>query len=220
MFTNRRMIVDQAKLNAAQTTYRDLLQQSGIEAKLISDTISTTFLEGLRQGNSLLETTKNIFKNILNTIAETIIQKTIEAGIEKLFESFGTKKLLIEKQITSENAQQLALKTAAAAVGGGGSFFSAFSGAFGMNKGGVVPGGAPYTDRIPALLTPGEVVIPRNQAQGNMGSVVNNTFNISGNVDQRAIDQIKSVITSSPAEVGGANRNFTRNTAGLRNRRR
>lgn len=220
MFTNRRMIVDQAKLNAAQTTYRDLLQQSGIEAKLISDTISTTFLEGLRQGNSLLETTKNIFKNILNTIAETIIQKTIEAGIEKLFESFGTKKLLIEKQITAENAQQLALKTAAAAVGGGGSFFSAFSGAFGMNKGGVVPGGAPYTDRIPALLTPGEVVIPRNQAQGNMGSVVNNTINISGNVDQRSIDQIKSVITSSPAEVGGANRNFTRNTAGLRNRRR
>jgi hypothetical protein len=218
MFTNRRMIVDQAKLNAAQTTYRDLLEESGIEAKLISDTISTTFLEGLRQGNSLLETTKNIFKNILNTIAETIIKKTIEAGIERLFESFGTKKLLIEKQITAENAQQLALKTAAAAVSGGsgGSFFSFL----GFNKGGVVPGGAPYTDRIPALLTPGEVVIPRNQAQGNMGSVVNNTFNISGNVDQRAIDQIKSVITSSPAEVGGANRNFTRNTAGLRNRRR
>ena len=220
MFTNKRMIIDQAKLNAAQTTYKDLLQQSGIEAKLISNTISTTFLDGLRQGNSLLQITKNIFKNILNTITETIIKKTIETGIEKLFESFGNKKLLIEKQITAENAQQLALKTAAAAVGGGGSFFSAFSGAFGMNKGGVVPGGAPYTDRIPALLTPGEVVIPRNQAQGNMGSVVNNTFNISGNVDQRAIDQIKSVITSSPAEVGGANRNFTRNTAGLRNRRR
>jgi|13_taG_2_1085334.scaffolds.fasta_scaffold01320_13 hypothetical protein len=218
MFTNRRMIIDQAKLNAAQTTYKDLLQQSGIEAQLISDTISTTFLEGLRQGNSLLETTKNIFKNILNTIAETIIKKTIEAGIERLFESFGNKKLIIEKQITSEKAQQLALATATAAVGGssGGSFFSFL----GFNKGGVVPGGAPYTDRIPALLTPGEVVIPRNQAQGNMGSVVNNTFNISGNVDQRAIDQIKSVITSSPAEVGGANRNFTRNTAGLRNRRR
>jgi len=218
MFTNRRMIIDQAKLNAAQTTYRDLLEESGIEAKLISDTISTTFLEGLRQGNSLLETTKNIFKNILNTIAETIIKKTIEAGIERLFESFGTKKLIIEKQITSEKAQQLALATATAAVSGGsgGSFFSFL----GFNKGGVVPGGAPYTDRIPALLTPGEVVIPRNQAQGNMGSVVNNTFNISGNVDQRAIDQIRSVITSSPAEVGGANKSFTRNTAGLRNRRR
>ena len=53
-----------------------------------------------------------------------------------------------------------------------------------------------------------------------MGNVINNTFNISGNVDQRAIDQIKAVITSSPAEVGGANRNFTRNTAGLRNRRK
>ena len=217
---NRSYIRDQAIVNANARTYRDLLEESGIEAKLISDTISTTFLEGLRQGNSLLETTKNIFKNILNTIAETIIKKTIEAGIERLFESFGNKKLIIEKQITSEKAQQLALATATAAVGGGGSFFSAFSGAFGMNKGGVVPGGAPYTDRIPALLTPGEVVIPRNQAQGNIGNVTNNTFNISGNVDQRAIDQIKAVITSSPAEVGGANRNFTRNTAGLRNRKR
>jgi len=31
---------------------------------------------------------------------------------------------------------------------------------------------------------------------------------------------MKACITSSPAEVGGANRNFTRNTAGLRNRKR
>ena len=218
MFTNRRMIIDQAKANAAQRTYRDLLQDSGIEAKLISDTISTTFLEGLRQGNSLLETTKNLFKNVLQTIAETIIKKTIEVGIEKLFENLGTKKLIVEKQITSEKAQQLALATATAAVSGGsgGSLFSFL----GFNKGGVVPGGAPYTDRVPALLTPGEVVIPRDKVQGSMGSVVNNTFNISGNVDQRAIDQIKAVITSSPAEVGGANRNFTRNTAGLRNRRK
>src|SRR6056300_2052851 len=219
MFTNRRMIIDQAKANAAQTTYRDLLEESGIEAKLIYDTISTTFLEGLRQGNSLLETTKNIFKNILNTIAETIIKKTIEAGIERLFESFGNKKLIIEKQITSEKAQQLALATATAAVGGssGGSLFSFL----GFNKGGVVPGGAPYTDRIPALLTPGEVVIPRNKVNNNsMGSTNITNINISGNVDQRSIDQIKAVIAQSSAEVGGANKTFQRNTQGIRGRNR
>ena len=155
-----------------------------------------------------------------NTIAETIIKKGIELQIEKLFEFLGTKKLVVEKQITAEKAQQLALATATAAVSGsGGSFFSAFSGAFGMNEGGVVPGGAPYTDRVPAMLTPGEVVIPRGQV-GQQGSVTNNTINISGNVDQRAIDQIRAVISSSPSHVGGANKTFSRNTSGLSMRRK
>ena len=217
---NRDYARDQGALNAAQTTYGSLLKSAGIEASSIANTISTTWIDGLRQGNSLLQNVKNTFKNVLNTIAETIIKKGIELQIEKLFEFLGTKKLVVEKQITAEKAQQLALATATAAVSGsGGSFFSAFSGAFGMNKGGMVPGGAPYTDRVPAMLTPGEVVIPRGQV-GQQGSVTNNTINISGNVDQRAIDQIRSVISSSPSHVGGANKTFSRNTSGLSMRRK
>ncbi len=216
---NRAMIRDQAKLNAAQATYGSLLKDAGIEAKDISNTISTTWIDGIRQGNSLLENVKNTFKNILQTIAETVIKKGIELQIEKLFEFLGTKKLVIEKQITAEKAQQLALATATAAVGGsGGSFFSAFSGAFGMANGGIVPGGAPYTDRVPTMLTPGELVIPRNKV-GQQGSVINNTINISGNVDQRAIDQIRSVISSSPGQVGNASTTYKRNTSGLRLRK-
>ena len=70
------------------------------------------------------------------------------------------------------------------------------------------------------MLTPGEVVIPRDKV-GSQGSSVNNTtINISGNVDQRAIDQIRTVISSSPSHVGGANKNYSRNTSGLRNRGR
>ena len=216
MNMNRDMIRDQAKANAAQTTYRDLLHASGIEAKLISDTISTGLLDGLRQGNSLLQITKNLFRSVLNTIAETIIKKMIEIQIEKLFEFLGNKKLNIERQITAEKAQQLALAVATAAVGGGGG-----GGPFaflGFNKGGIVPGGAPYNDRVPALLTPGETVIPRGQSGGSI--INNNTINVSGNVDQRAIDQIRAVITSSPSHVGGANKTYTRNTAGLSMRRR
>ncbi len=217
MNMNRDMIRDQAKANAAQTTYRDLLHASGIEAKLISDTISTGLLDGLRQGNSLLEITKNLFRSVLNTIAETIIKKIIEIQIEKLFEFLGNKKLNIERQITAEKAQQLALAVATAAVGGGGGGSGPFA-FLGFNKGGVVPGGAPYNDRIPALLTPGETVIPRGQSGGSI--INNNTINVSGNVDQRAIDQIRAVITSSPSHVGGANKTYTRNTAGLSMRRR
>ena len=216
MFTNRRMIIDQAKLNAAQTTYRDLLEDSGIEAKLISNTISTTFLDGIRQGNSLLENMKNIFRNIYQTVLDTVISKTIELQIEKLFEILGEKKVQTQKEVTNEYTKQLALATATAAVSGssGGSLFSFL----GFNKGGVVPGGAPYNDRVPALLTPGETVIPRGESGGS--SIVNNTINVSGNVDQRAIDQIRAVITSSPSHVGGANKTYTRNTAGLSMRRK
>lgn len=32
-------------------------------------------------------------------------------------------------------------------------------------EGGVVPGGAPFTDRVPAMLTPGEVVLSRDQVR-------------------------------------------------------
>lgn len=88
-----------------------------------------------------------------------------------------------------------------------------------MNKGGVVPGGAPYTDRIPTMLTPGELVVPRDKANsGSMGGTNITNINISGNVDQRSIDQIKAVISSSSSEVGGANRSYQSNTQGVRGR--
>jgi len=101
---------------------------------------------------------------------------------------------------------------------GGGGFFSNF---FKFSEGGMVPGGAPYTDRIPAMLTPGEMVVPRNKVKDNsMGSTNITNINISGNVDQRAIDQIRAVISSSQAEVGGANRSYQTNTRGVRGRNR
>ena len=113
------------------------------------------------------------------------------------------------------------------ASGGAGGFLSGiigggFGGGFlGFNKGGIVPGGAPYKDRVPAMLTPGEMVIPRNKvnemnAGGNRPVITN--INISGNVDQRAIDQIKAVIVQSTSEVGSANRAYQQNTNGLKSR--
>ena len=213
---NRDMISDQGKLNAAQATYGSLLKDAGIEAQLISNTISTTLLDGMRQNLSVLENMKNIFRNIYQTVLDTVISKTIELQIEKLFEVFNQTKVNKEKEITSEKKQQLKIQMAMMAMSGNPMALLGFTA---MSKGGIVPGGAPYTDRVPTLLTPGEVVIPRG---GNAGgsSVTNNTINISGNVDQRAIDQIRAVITSSPAHVGGANKTFSRNTSGLSMRRK
>jgi len=192
---------------------REALSEIGIDSKSIATTIGDTWVNGIRAGNSLLQITKDSFKNILATIAETMLRKTIEYGVELLFQALLGKKVDKEKQVTSEKRKQLMYATLTAAVGGGGggSFF-------GMAKGGVVPGGAPYTDRVPTMLTPGEVVIPRDKVGQQSGNTSITNINISGNVDQRSIDQIKSVISSASAEVGGANKAYTQNTQGVRGR--
>src|SRR6056300_1469335 len=245
MFTNKRMIIDAAKAATAEKerlanlkSYRDVLKDAGIESKMIADTISSSWLEGLRQGNSLLDITKNAFRNVLLSISDTLVKKSSELLIERLFVSLGNKKIAQQKALNSEVGNQGKLMDTIISKGSGllsniggflgggkgGGFAGLFSGVrsiFGFADGGVVPGGAPYTDRIPAMLTPGEVVIPRNKVNNNsMGSTNITNINISGNVDQRSIDQIKAVIAQSSAEVGGANKTFQRNTQGIRGRNR
>ena len=63
-------------------------------------------------------------------------------------------------------------------LGSIGSFFK-------FADGGIVPGGAPYTDRIPAMLTPGEVVIPRNKTDNTRISLSFNTF-VKGKLGKRS----------------------------------
>ena len=95
-------IRDQAKLNAAQTTYGSLLKDAGIEAQLISNTISTTLLDGMKQNLSVLQNMKNIFRSLLQTVLDTVIAKTIELQIEKLFELLNDKKVQKQKEITKK----------------------------------------------------------------------------------------------------------------------
>ena len=193
---------------------REALSEIGIDSKSIATTIGDTWVNGIRAGNSLLQITKDSFKNILATIAETMLRKSIEYGVELLFQALLGKKVDKEKEVTKEKRKQFFWALATAAVGGGGG-----GGSFlGMAKGGVVPGGAPYTDRIPTMLTPGEVVIPRDKVGQQSGNTSITNINISGNVDQRSIDQIKGVISSASAEVGGANKAYTKNTQGVRGR--
>jgi hypothetical protein len=94
-----------------------------------------------------------------------------------------------------------------------------------FSKGGIVPqylaGGGfvrQGTDTIPAMLTPGEVVLNAAQ-QKNLSDQLggqNVTINISGNVDQRSIDQIKRVIASDPVMISQLNRNGKNATSGIR----
>lgn len=234
--------------------YRKKLASVGIESKKIGDIVGTTWVNGIREGNSLLENTKNSFKNVALSIAETLVKKSSELLIEQLFLKFADQKIIKQRQLNSEVSNQGnimdtlvgksknllgSLTSGIGSLFGGGGPGAGMGGSFGMggggskmgalfsigrsflgfNEGGIVPGGAPYTDRIPAMLTPGEVVVPRDKANsGSMGGTNITNINISGNVDQRSIDQIKAVISSSSSEVGGANRGYQANTKGIRGR--
>ena len=161
---------------------------------------------------------KSVFNNVTDEIAKFV--QTGKLNFKGLADTFIAE--LVRMEVKASAAKFLDFikgegNKDASIIG---SIFKGAKSIFGFSQGGLVPGGPPYTDRIPAMLTPGEVVIPRNKV-GNQGSSVNNTtINISGNVDQRAIDQIRTVISSSPSHVGGANKTYGRNTSGLKNRGR
>lgn len=76
-----------------------------------------------------------------------------------------------------------ALSQLTGGLSGGGGALGKIGGAVGgitkklkFAEGGIVPGGAPFTDRVPAMLTPGEMVIPRDQV-GGMGGGTTTVIN-------------------------------------------
>lgn len=224
-------IAHQARLDQVKEL-RAKLSLIGIDSKEIGGIIGDTWLEGIKQGNTLLETTKNAFKNVLISISDTIVKRTAELLVEKIFNTLLDQRILKQRALNAATSQQgnimsgLISKAGSlfSAMGSGGmgsklgGLFSMGRSILGFADGGVVPGGAPYTDRVPAMLTPGEVVVPKSKVGQQSGNTNITNINISGNVDQRSIDQIKGVISSASAEVGGANKAYTKNTQGVRGR--
>ena len=211
----------------------DLEADVGAVAQTTNEKTNEIF-EGLKKGigeamtsakdtmGNFKEFGKTVFEDTTDEIAKMV--HTGKADFKSLANAFIGE--LIRMQVKASAAKFLDFLGGAGggkdSTGGGGlgAILSGVKSIFKFNEGGMVPGGPPYTDRVPALLTPGEVVIPRDKV-GLQGSQVNNTtINISGNVDQRAIDQIRAVISSSPSHVGGANKTYGRNTSGLKNRGR
>ena len=195
--------------------YRAQLSLVGIDSQKIGGIIGDTWLQGIKEGNSLLETTKNAFKNVLVSISDTIVKRSAELLVERIFNSLIDQRIMKQKTLNAATSEQGNIMTSLISKAGslfsmgssgggigskiGGLFGSLFGGGgggsnlmgigsakgfFGMNKGGVVPGGAPYTDRVPTMLTPGEVVIPRNKVGQQSGNTNITNINISGNVDR------------------------------------
>ena len=73
-----------------------------VDAKLIGDSIGGTWVEGLRNGNGIINSTVDAFKNMISVVAETIVKQTIQLGVEKLFAMFADDK--VEKANVFKNS--------------------------------------------------------------------------------------------------------------------
>jgi hypothetical protein len=114
-----------------------------------------------------------------------------------------------------------------------GSFFSGFGelpifdglfggpglGFFGANNGGIVPN-TPYSqigkDSVPAMLTPGELVVPADKVKGfgkeNKGSQQTFNINVSGDVSRQTRKEIVKMLPEITSGVNMVNKenNFRR----------
>ena len=181
--------------------------------------------QALSSGGDIGDAFKSGIKGMLQRISSKLLDKAfapLEAGIDSFINNMFS-------------------ATSKMGGGGGGSFLSGLfgggqrtaGGLFGgmmMSRGGMVPkngmrpqyfaqgGMARGTDTVPAMLTPGEMVLNKDQQDMLGGSTTYNTYNldISGNVDQRAIEQIRNIIQQSPNQVNQASQRGERARTGLR----
>ena len=166
------------------------------------DSLASGLARGIVRGEGIMNSFKNFMSSILETILTQIIQQafigplisSMTSGLGQAFSAFGS--------------------GGAGAFGGGGlgsmiggSLFGPIGGMIGglfnFADGGVVPGRATSGDSVPAMLTPGEVILNKGQqaAMFNSGNQEPVTVNFNMNtIDSRSgtefILQNKQQITS------------------------
>ena len=166
------------------------------------DSLASGLARGIVRGEGIMNSFKNFMSSILETILTQIIQQafigplisSMTSGLGQAFSAFGS--------------------GGAGAFGGGGlgsmiggSLFGPIGGMIGglfnFADGGVVPGRATSGDSVPAMLTPGEVILNKGQQaammSGNSSEPVTVNFNMN-TIDSRSgtefILQNKQQITS------------------------
>jgi hypothetical protein len=134
-------VLPEDRLKTIKEKYSAALQQMQAEAAFINEALSPAFTDmftAIENGGNALEA----FTTSLASTMKTLIANLISQALTALFIS--------------------------ALIPGGGNFLSIFSklsgGVLGFNKGGKVPGSGDR-DTVPALLTPGEIVLTKEQAK-------------------------------------------------------
>ena len=149
------------------------------------DSLASGLAQGIMRGEGIMNSFKGFMSSILETILTQIIQQafigplisSMTSGLGQAFSAFGG--------------------GGAGAFGGGGfgsmiggSLFGPIGGflggLFNFADGGVVPGRATSGDSIPAMLTPGEVILNKGQQAAVMSN--NNNEPVTVNFNMNTID--------------------------------
>ena len=191
--------------------------------------IKAAMANGGSIGDAFKAGAKSLFQRLANKFLDKAfapLEKAIDEGLNSLFSNLSS-------QVMSGGAGGGGIGGFLSSILGGGGGPRTAGGLFGglmMSKGGIVPelgmrpqyfangGMARGTDTVPAMLTPGEMVLNKDQQSMLGGGTTYNTYNldISGNVDQRAIEQIRNIIQNSPNQVNQASQRGERERTGLR----
>jgi len=98
---------------------------------------------------------------------------TAEEGFKNMAKQVAL--LAIKLAIAAAAAAAINAATGGAGAGAGGFVGGVAKGIFGFSKGGMVTGGSPGRDSVPAMLTPGELVLPVDVTRRLLSSTGNNT---------------------------------------------
>lgn len=177
----------------------------------ISRSIAEAVVLGKDLNMSFKELAQGLLVDVLAKMIERIMLLTIEKFIiEKIFKQ-DTQKLQIEKQITREKKEQVALQALLLAMGGGGGGGGFFS-FLGFAKGGAVSKDNPVVvgENGPELFVPnqtGQITQSARGTGGGSGATVNfniNTLDASGFEDLlfRSRGTISALINQAVNEQG------------------
>jgi len=137
---------------AEQETLLDRIGVSVEQARMAFENmgyaISSAFANAIVEGEKLGEVLKNLLKQLANKALQTLFQVVLTGGAGGVLAEIG-----------------------GGFFGKGGGLFGKIFGGIGMAQGGIVPRGFP-NDSYPALLTSGEMVVPKPHALPSMGGAV------------------------------------------------
>lgn len=178
-----------------------------------AQSVSSSFLDSLKSGFSTALATgdwKTYKDEMLNTFSMGVIDSISNGLMNSLFDG----KLFNDFFDSFGSFIQNGLSSIMSGLGSGTGFLGSIGSVLGFANGGIVPH-TPYSkagvDSVPAMLTPGELVVPVDQVAnfGRGGQVVNN-INITGDISRQTkkeiyqmLPEISKGVNSYNHETGG-----------------
>ena len=170
------------------------------------DQIATQFIDGLKSSFSSALSTGD-WKGFLNNMLDTFTMGVISSFTEGLFKPF------------QDSLTNWAGSLFSGMGGGGGGFLGGLGSIFGFADGGIVPTTSTsksYADSVPAMLQPGELVVPKSQVDGFLngaaggggGQVFN--INVTGDVSRLTRSEIVKMMPEIAAGTNMLNKENNR----------